>query len=72
MSDHVINKAVKSVNEGKLIGLPTETVYGLAAPIDNEELISKIFSLKKDHFFDPLIVHVASVEQAKNLLNLRL
>ena len=68
MRDDIINAAVESIHEGKLVGLPTETVYGLAAPINNEKLLSKIFELKERPFFDPLIVHVSSVEQAKSLV----
>ena len=45
--------------------MPTETVYGLAARIDSPEAIKKIFSVKARPFFDPLIVHVASIAQAK-------
>ena len=66
MSD--ILSAIKELKNGKLIGLPTETVYGLAAPIDNERLIARIFELKKRPFFDPLIVHVATIDQAKSIV----
>ena len=47
--------------------MPTETVYGLAAAINCPEGISRIFSTKKRPFFDPLIIHVASIEQAKSV-----
>lgn len=63
-----IKQAIKSIKSGRLVGMPTETVYGLAAPIDNQSLINRIFELKKRPFFDPLIVHVASVDQAKSLV----
>ncbi|MFN8944706.1 MAG: L-threonylcarbamoyladenylate synthase, partial [Pseudobdellovibrionaceae bacterium] len=49
------------------MGLPTETVYGLAARIDRKKAIEKIFSTKKRPFFDPLIVHVHSISQARSL-----
>jgi L-threonylcarbamoyladenylate synthase len=51
----------------RLIGLPTETVYGLAAPFDNKFLVERIFELKERPFFDPLILHVSDVEMAKSL-----
>ncbi len=41
-----------------IIGLPTETVYGLAGNINSEKAIKSIFELKKRPFFNPLIVHV--------------
>ncbi len=52
---------------GKLIVLPTETVYGLAAPIDSPKLVEKIFKLKERPLFDPLIVHVTSTAAAREL-----
>jgi len=52
---------------GKVVALPTETVYGLAARIDNEQAIKKIFQLKSRPFFDPLIVHVCDIPMAKKL-----
>lgn len=59
--------AVSLLKEGTPVAIPTETVYGLAAPINNVEAIKKIFSLKERPFFDPLIVHIASVESIKEL-----
>ena len=41
-----------------MVGLPTETVYGLAANALNEEAVITIFEVKKRPFFDPLIIHV--------------
>lgn len=57
----------QAIDSGKLICLPTETVYGLAAPIDRSDLLSRIFTLKERPLFDPLIVHVENTEAAKNL-----
>lgn len=52
---------------GDVVAIPTETVYGLAADIESETGLRKIFSLKERPFFDPLIVHVASFKQAASL-----
>lgn len=60
-------KAKKILEEGGVVGLPTETVYGLAARIDMPSAIKRIFTTKERPFFDPLIVHVASIEQAKKV-----
>jgi L-threonylcarbamoyladenylate synthase len=49
--------------------MPTETVYGLAARIDMPEGIEAIFKIKQRPFFDPLIVHVNSVDQARGLVS---
>lgn len=48
---------------GNVVGIPTETVYGLAANALNERAVSKIFEVKKRPFFDPLIVHVSGFEE---------
>lgn len=60
-----IREACNLLRNHQVVAMPTETVYGLAARIDSEEALKKIFSVKKRPFFDPLIVHVASVEQAR-------
>lgn len=60
-------KASNLLKSGDVVAIPTETVYGLAASIDSEEGLKKIFALKERPFFDPLIVHVSSFEQAKKV-----
>lgn len=62
-----IQKAVDLLRSGEVVAIPTETVYGLAASIESEHGLKKIFALKERPFFDPLIVHVGSVEMAKGL-----
>lgn len=57
--------AVKRLKDGDVVAFPTETVYGLGARIDSDAAIKKIFSTKSRPFFDPLIVHVYSIDQAK-------
>lgn len=51
-----------------VIGIPTETVYGLAGNALNINRVTEIFEVKNRPVFDPLIVHVASVEEAANLV----
>jgi len=64
-----LNKAVDILKNDGIVGMPTETVYGLAGRIDSSIAINKIFTTKKRPFFDPLIVHVSSIDQAKSLSN---
>lgn len=64
-----IDIAVERLQNYEVIAMPTETVYGLAARIDSEVAIKKIFSTKERPFFDPLIVHVVSIEQAKKCVS---
>lgn len=60
-------EGVRVLRAGGLVGFPTETVYGLGADATNDKAICKVFEAKKRPAFDPLIVHVASVEQARSL-----
>jgi len=52
-----IQVAKTYLTEGKLVAIPTETVYGLAANALNKEAVLDIFSAKKRPSFDPLIIH---------------
>ena len=58
-----IAQAVQTLVAGGLLGLPTETVYGLAADATNEQAIAGIFAAKGRPADHPLIVHVAGAEQ---------
>ncbi len=62
-----LSTAAQLLQRGDVVGMPTETVYGLAACINNNLAIEKIFTTKQRPFFDPLIVHVSSLEMARNL-----
>ena len=57
-----INLAVQHLNHNGIIGLPTETVYGLAGNAFETEAIHKIFEVKKRPTFNPLIVHIKGIE----------
>lgn len=59
--------AIASLKEGMPVAIPTETVYGLAAPIANPEAVEKIFAIKGRPSDNPLIVHVSSVAEAAEL-----
>lgn len=62
-----IGIAKQLLTAGELVAIPTETVYGLAANAMNGSAITKIFLTKNRPAFDPLIVHVASLEQARSV-----
>ena len=53
-------KAVELLNKGELVGIPTETVYGLAANGTNELAIQKIFEAKGRPKTNPLILHFSN------------
>lgn len=63
-----IQKAIEALQNDELIALPTETVYGLAANAYNETAIKKIFELKKRPLYNPLIVHLHSIAQLKEVV----
>lgn len=63
-----IEKASELLRKGKLVGMPTETVYGLAGNALNPEAVTAIFETKKRPSFDPLIVHVGSLEQVHSIV----
>ena len=57
-SDEDIDKAAKLLREGGVVGIPTETVYGLAADAQNSSAVSEIFKAKGRPQDNPLIVHI--------------
>ncbi len=61
-----IDQAISILNQDELIAIPTETVYGLAGNIYSEKAIRAIYALKQRPLFNPLIVHVHSVDQLEN------
>ncbi|MFN5423696.1 MAG: L-threonylcarbamoyladenylate synthase [bacterium] len=63
-----IAKAKDFLERGELVAIPTETVYGLAGNGLDEHAILKIYHAKNRPKFNPLILHVANVEQAKKLV----
>ncbi|AZQ62645.1 threonylcarbamoyl-AMP synthase [Flammeovirga pectinis] len=58
-----VTEAKKVLDNGDLIGLPTETVYGLAGNALDPEAVANIFKVKARPSFDPLIIHSSSLER---------
>lgn len=54
-----LEQAIKVLKEGQVVAMPTETVYGLAACLDQPAAIERIFALKGRPLTNPLIIHVA-------------
>ncbi len=63
-----IRIAARYIKEGKLVAFPTETVYGLGANALDPIAVARVFELKQRPAFDPLIVHVASLDQLLPLI----
>lgn len=58
-----IEKGAEILKKGGIVAFPTETVYGLGADAFNSRAAAKIFEIKKRPHFDPLIVHIAAINQ---------
>ena len=60
-----LSKAINYLKKKEIIGVPTETVYGLAGNAFSSRAVKKIYTLKKRPFKNPLIIHYYSLEQLK-------
>lgn len=60
-----IAEAADAIRRGDLVAFPTETVYGLGADATNDRAVARIFEAKGRPHFNPLIVHVATLEAAR-------
>lgn len=64
-TEGAIRVAAEHVREGQLVAFPTETVYGLGGDATNGKAVAAIFEAKGRPRFNPLIVHVADIANAK-------
>ncbi len=63
--EKAVGKAAKFIREGKVVVLPTDTVYGLVADAANKKAVEKIFKIKKRPIKNPLPVFVKDIKMAK-------
>ena len=66
--DRALSETKRLINDGEVVGIPTETVYGLAANALNEDAVKKIFVAKGRPSDNPLIVHIAKFEDLEPLV----
>jgi len=66
-TSEAIAAAVEAIRSGRLIGFPTETVYGIGANALDREAIRRTYALKGRPADNPLIVHVADTAQARQI-----
>ena len=64
LSEPVLQRACAQLQAGRLLALPTETVYGLAADADAPEAVARIYAAKGRPADHPLIVHVGGSQPA--------
>lgn len=65
--DAAVAQAAEALRAGRIVALPTETVYGLAARADSAEAVAAIYRAKGRPDFNPLIVHVPDLAAAEAL-----
>jgi L-threonylcarbamoyladenylate synthase len=65
--DDAIAEATRLINMGLPVAVPTETVYGLAADATSDDAVAAIYAAKDRPPVNPLIVHVANIEQAMTI-----
>ncbi len=63
-----IDLAKSFLEQGQLVGIPTETVYGLAGNALNPESVALIFETKNRPAFDPLILHTSSIDRVDDFV----
>jgi len=68
VSPEAIKEAAQLIRKGELVGMPTETVYGLGANALDEEAVKKIFAAKGRPGDNPLIVHVSCLAEIPPLV----
>ena len=66
VNNNNLSKAINWLKKRELVGVPTETVYGLAGNAYSSKAVKKIYILKKRPSKNPLIVHYYNLEQLKN------
>ena len=60
-----LSEAAEEIRAGRLVAFATETVYGLGADATNDHAVAAIYEAKGRPSFNPLIIHVPSLEKAK-------
>ena len=69
-SPQAIAEGVKILKAGGLVAFPTETVYGLGADATNAKAIETLYTVKARPLINPLIIHVPSLERAREIARL--
>lgn len=67
MTGKALQAAVEAIHAGEVVGLPTDTVYGLGVDPLNEDAVARLFELKGRPEHKPVGLLVATVEQAKTM-----
>ena len=66
-SDENLRRAGAAIAAGRLVVIPTETVYGLGADAFNPDAVARVFEAKRRPAFDPLIIHIAKLDDIERI-----
>jgi len=72
VSQESLEKGAEILKNGGLVAFPTETVYGLGADAFNPKALAKVFEVKGRPHFDPLIIHISSIDTLEKAADLTL
>ncbi|MDR1399739.1 MAG: threonylcarbamoyl-AMP synthase [Treponema sp.] len=72
IDDAALHAGAEALRAGELTAFPTETVYGLGADAFNTHALAKVFEAKQRPRFDPLIIHIASLDSVEQIADLSL
>ena len=64
----LVKQAAQRLRAGEVVAFPTETVYGLGANALDPRAVARVFELKARPHFDPLIVHVGSIDEVDRIV----
>lgn len=67
LKPHQVQQAAELLVSGQLVGLPTETVYGLGGLASRDAVVARIFEAKQRPSFNPLIAHVFDLQAAERI-----
>lgn len=62
--ENSLERAVEALRSGGVVGMPTETVYGLAGDASSPEAVARIYAIKGRPLDHPVIVHISTIDQA--------
>jgi L-threonylcarbamoyladenylate synthase len=66
--DAPVERAARFLRQGRLVAFPTETVYGLGGDATADRAVASIFAAKNRPDFNPLIIHLAAIDEAEKLV----
>jgi len=67
----IVQKIIKAIKSGKVIIVPTDTVYGLIADAKNKSAVQKIFEIKDRVFTKPMGIFVGDIQMAKKYVKIK-